>query len=561
VGATDGLVRLGKYEIIRPIATGGMAEIYLARVTGIEGFEKLVVIKRILPHLAEQPEVVRMFLDEVRLAATLHHTNVVQVFDVGAVEGDYFFAMEYLHGEDVSGLMRTLSAAGRGLPLEHALTIMMNVCAGLHYAHEKRGFDGQPLGIVHRDVSPQNVFVTYDGGVKVVDFGIAKAATRSTSTEYGTLKGKIRYMSPEQARSEAVDRRSDIFAAGILLWELTTNRRLFHGRSEFDVLKMIVEQDAPPPSSVAPGYPPELEVIVQRALARRPADRYATAEELQADLEDFARERRLPCSSLHLGRFMAELFEPQLEAWEAARSQGAELAQEAANAIERRRVRRPSWLDESEPAQPARPRTDPNVPQPDPGATVALGPAPEAGRIPAVAPAAPPPAAPPPRAPEPANPLAILAARDRAPTRPQPALGALAARLEPDRAPSPAAASTSRLMLVGVAVSVALAAAFAAWWLLRPAPAPAPVPAAPALTTAVPAPAPAAAAPASARGPADQPPAAPPPAAPAPAAPAAARPDPAAAPTRRKPAARPAAPRPGGRGPAKSPNLDSAFPD
>jgi serine/threonine protein kinase len=249
--------RLGKYEILRHIATGGMAEIFLARATGIEGFEKLVVIKRILPHLAVEPEITKMFLDEARIAATLHHSNIVQVFDIGAVDGQYFLAMEFLEGEDVSRIRRATRVARVALPLDHALNIVINACAGLHYAHERPGLDGKPLNIVHRDVSPQNVLVTYEGEVKLVDFGIAKASTRaSAATRVGTLKGKIRYMSPEQARSEPLDRRSDVFSTAIVLWELTTGRRLFHGRAEFDVLKAIIETDAPLPSSIVPGYPP-----------------------------------------------------------------------------------------------------------------------------------------------------------------------------------------------------------------------------------------------------------------------------------------------------------------
>jgi serine/threonine protein kinase len=192
--------QLGRYEILKRLAVGGMAEIFLARLSGISGFERLVVVKRILPQLATNPEFVRMFFDEARIAATLHHSNIVQVFDVGTVDGQYFFAMEYLHGEDLSGIMRALLAAGRGLPLEAALVISLGVCAGLHYAHEMVGVDGEPLGIVHRDVSPQNVIVTFDGGVKLLDFGIAKASNRLAVTRCGTLKGKVRTCLPSSAR-------------------------------------------------------------------------------------------------------------------------------------------------------------------------------------------------------------------------------------------------------------------------------------------------------------------------------------------------------------------------
>jgi len=220
-------IHLGKYELIKRIATGGMAEIYLARVSGLPGFEKIVVVKRILPQLATNQEFVQMFLDEARVAATLHHPNIVQMYDIGAVDGNYFISMEYLHGEDLRSIARAMRQKGQDrVPLEHALGIGVGIAAGLHYAHEKVGFDGKPLHIVHRDITPQNIFVTYDGGVKLVDFGIAKASNRASETRYGSLKGKIPYMSPEQCRSEPLDRRSDIFSLGILLYEQTTSVRL-----------------------------------------------------------------------------------------------------------------------------------------------------------------------------------------------------------------------------------------------------------------------------------------------------------------------------------------------
>jgi serine/threonine protein kinase len=291
--------RLGKYELISHVAIGGMAEIYVARASGIAGFEKAVILKRILPQHAADPEFVQMFLDEARLAATLHHANVVQVFDIG-VEGDSpFFTMERVHGEHLGEILRAAHRAGRGLSLEHALAIVAGAAAGLHHAHEQ--------GIVHRDVSPSNVMVTFDGVVKVVDFGIAKAAARRTSTRDGTIKGKVSYMSPEQCRGDALDRRSDVFALGILLFELTTGRRLFKG-DEYAVLQAVIHTDAPAPSSVKDDYPPALERIVVRALQRDPANRHATAEELQVELEELARDQRWSLSSVGLGRFLREIF-------------------------------------------------------------------------------------------------------------------------------------------------------------------------------------------------------------------------------------------------------------
>ncbi|HEY3355715.1 MAG TPA: protein kinase [Polyangia bacterium] len=305
--AAVGPVKLGRYEVVRLIATGGMAEIYLARARGIEGFEKLVVVKRILPQLAQNRAIVQMFLDEARLAATLRHSNIAQVFDIGAEGDEYFLAMEYLDGADVAQLRSALSDAGRALPLEHAVHLVLGVLAGLHYAHEQRDAAGQPLNIVHRDVSPQNVFVTREGEVKLVDFGIAKAARRAAATRHGTLKGKAPYMSPEQARGEPLDRRSDVFSAAILLWELTTGRRLFRGRSELDVLNAIAHGDAPAPSSLVPDYLHDLEHIVMRGLRHDPGERYPTAQEMQVELEAWAREHKLAVSPVALARFMAEL--------------------------------------------------------------------------------------------------------------------------------------------------------------------------------------------------------------------------------------------------------------
>ena len=189
-----------------------------------------MVIKRILPQLATKTDFVEMFLDEARIAATLQHPNVVQMYDVGVVDGNYFIAMEYLHGEDVRSLQRTLHRQDKRLPLEHALNIVIGVASGLHYAHEKVGFDGKPLEIVHRDVTPQNVIVTYDGAVKLLDFGIAKASNRFGETRFGTLKGKVPYMSPEQCRGEPLDRRSDIFSLGIMLYELTLGKAALSGQ-------------------------------------------------------------------------------------------------------------------------------------------------------------------------------------------------------------------------------------------------------------------------------------------------------------------------------------------
>ncbi len=315
--------KLGKYELVRQIAIGGMAELYLARTIGIEGFEKLVVVKRILPQLSNNASFVAMFVNEARLAATLQHPNVAQVYDIGVDDGEYFFAMEYVHGEDLDQLAQQAQARGTPIPLDAVLTLVAGLCAGLHYAHERIGPDGSPLSIVHRDISPSNVLVSYDGSVKLVDFGIARATSRTTSA-HGGLKGKIAYMSPEQCRADVVlDRRSDLYSIGTLLYHLTTGRPPFTGETDYAILNQIVNVDAPAPRSFVASYPEALERIVLRALARDPAQRYATALELQGAIEDFAHEMRLRVSPLVLARLMSSLFPARLEEWHAAKSQGA----------------------------------------------------------------------------------------------------------------------------------------------------------------------------------------------------------------------------------------------
>src|SRR5260370_14688033 len=280
----------GKYELLSRLAAGGMAEIFHARTKSLEGFEKYLVIKKILKNRTSDPDFVRMFLDEARLAATLDHPNIIQIYDVGQIDGQYFIAMEYLRGHNLIEVVRTGAKLGHSKPpLEHVISMITSACAGLHYAHEKRDFQGRPLEIVHRDVTPQNIVVSFDGAVKIVDFGIAKAATRQVDTMAGTLQGKIGYMSPEQCKGGNVDRRSDIFAVGIILFELTTGRRLDHERSDFETLQRIIEGPVPAPPELLPFYPAFLNAIVVRCLQKDPHDRYQTARELHSDLDAFPR--------------------------------------------------------------------------------------------------------------------------------------------------------------------------------------------------------------------------------------------------------------------------------
>ena len=264
-----------------------MAEVLLARVHGPGGFVAPLALKRILPHLAREERFVQMFLDEARLLARARHPNVVRVTELGQENGELFLAMEYLEGESFASLGRRLVATGRQLSFALAAYLVAEAAAGLHATHEIADDDGTTLGVVHRDVSPQNLFVTYDGHVKVLDFGVAKAADRLTVTETGELKGKLEYMSPEQARGMPLDRRSDVFALGVVLYETSLQRRLFKRPSQLRTLQAITEEPLVPPSRVEPSYPPALERIVKKALAPRPADRYPTAAALRRELLAF----------------------------------------------------------------------------------------------------------------------------------------------------------------------------------------------------------------------------------------------------------------------------------
>ncbi len=290
-GMTGLPARLGRYEILGDLAVGGMAEILLARVVGPSGFERPVVVKRILPHLARQDGFVAMFLDEARIAAGIRHHNVIKVEELHQGDDGLFLVMEYLEGESAAGLMRRLFTRDETLDLGLAAYVVAESCAGLHAAHEMTDAEGTVQHVVHRDVSPQNLFVTYDGQVKVLDFGVAKAADRITRTEVGQLKGKFEYMSPEQCSSRPIDRRSDIFALGIVLYELTTGRKLFKRESPAETVRAICDHGIVPPSRLIEEYPAALEQICLRALEAAPEDRYATALDMRRELLAFLRSQ------------------------------------------------------------------------------------------------------------------------------------------------------------------------------------------------------------------------------------------------------------------------------
>lgn len=301
----------GKYRLIKRIATGGMAEIFLAHTK--EEPDQPVVVKRILPHLAESAEFVSMFLDEARIAARLTHPNIVEITDVGQVSGAYYIAMEYIHGEDVRRIYNQAYKLQRSLPLSHSIRVIAEAARGLEFAHTlEDSLTRRKVGVVHRDVSPQNILVTYGGGVKVVDFGIAKAANKVNQTRAGVLKGKYSYMSPEQALGDPIDQRTDIFALGIILYETTTGTRLFKRQNELATLQAVIKCEVVPPSDALPGYPVELEEIVLKALAKEPRDRHQTAEGLAADLYRFLKSSRLYVEPEAIADFMADLFADRL---------------------------------------------------------------------------------------------------------------------------------------------------------------------------------------------------------------------------------------------------------
>ncbi len=303
------------YEILARLATGGMAEIFLARGIGTTGVERYVVLKRILRDRANDVQLVKMFLDEARLASQLQHPNVAQVYDIGKLGDSYFFTMEYVHGETVRGLLHRARSLRRELPLNVIVTVIAGAAAGLHHAHERIGHDGKPLGIVHRDVSPSNLMVSYEGSVKVVDFGVAKAENRVQETRSGTVKGKIAYLSPEQCRGGSLDRRSDLFSLGIVFWEMLTVERLYKRNSDFENMTAIVTEDPIPPSTRRPGLPPELDAIVMRLLSKDPNQRYTTADQLVEALEEVAPRLGVMISASSVGRLLRDMFGQRPEPW------------------------------------------------------------------------------------------------------------------------------------------------------------------------------------------------------------------------------------------------------
>ncbi len=303
-------VPFGKYILLERISVGGMAEVFKAKSFGVKGFAKIIAIKKILPQLAEDVHFVDMFVNEAKTSVQLTHANICQIFDLGREGNDHYIAMEYIGGKDLLSLHNYFRRTRVRMPVHLVAYIAARMCEGLDYAHRRKGQDGEPLGIVHRDVSPQNVIVSYDGGVKIIDFGIAKARTRNyQETQAGVLKGKFGYMSPEQIEgAREIDHRSDIFAIGTVVHELLTGKRLFLGDSDFATLEMVRNAEVPAASMTNPEVPPELDNILFRALTRNPDDRYAWASDMADDLNELGHAMGRAFNAQALGEWMVEHF-------------------------------------------------------------------------------------------------------------------------------------------------------------------------------------------------------------------------------------------------------------
>jgi serine/threonine protein kinase len=299
----------GPYRLIDRVAVGGMAEVFKAKRSGVEGFEKVVAVKRILPHLSDNQEFVDMFVDEAKMVAGLTHPNIVQIFDLGKIDKSYYIAMEYVHGHDLRTILKRAKEKGMRMPLDLSLHIVKEVCASLEYAHRKKDDKGRPMQIVHRDVSPQNIMISFEGDVKLTDFGIAKAATKASNTDRGALRGKLLYMSPEQAWGKPIDRRSDLFSLGIVLYEMVTDQKPFLGGStELSILEAVRQGEIARPRSINPRIPESLENVVLKALAKDADERYQDAGEMHRGLERVLRERQPPAAG-ELARLLEVLFD------------------------------------------------------------------------------------------------------------------------------------------------------------------------------------------------------------------------------------------------------------
>jgi tRNA A-37 threonylcarbamoyl transferase component Bud32 len=327
----EGPQRIDRYDLVAEIASGGMATVFLANLSGVGGFRRFVAIKRLHPHLAKEQEFVEMFLDEARLAAGIHHPHVVPILEVGASERGYYLVMEYIEGDTLARLLARAATSGQRLPIAIGTRVVADMLSGLHAAHELRDEHGNPTELVHRDVSPQNILVGMDGNTRITDFGVARAASRLSATRAGQLKGKIAYMAPEQAVGDpSVDRRADIFSSGIVLWEVLAARRLFKAENEAATLSRVISEPIPDICEVNPAIDAGVGAVVMKALARDRDERYATCQDFADDLERTSKAAGTLASSREVATYVGEVI-------------GQDIAQQ------REAVR--TWLARSEPSQ------------------------------------------------------------------------------------------------------------------------------------------------------------------------------------------------------------------
>jgi TonB family protein len=302
-------IKFGQYVLLEKIAVGGMAEVWKARMRGVEGFQKIVAIKKILPHLSDNQDFIEMFIDEAKLAAQLNHNNIIHIYDLGKIQSSYYIAMEYVDGSDLKTILKRAQERDQPMSIELALFVASKIASALDYAHRKRDFDDRELGLVHRDVSPQNVLISEEGDIKLCDFGIAKAASKASHTQAGALKGKLQYMSPEQAWGRHIDKRSDIFALATVLFEMLTGRRLFTGDNELSILEQVREARVVAPSQYNDEVTPEIDAIVLKALQKEPEKRYQTAGEMARDLDQVLYSFKPTPTSADLAIYMHRLGE------------------------------------------------------------------------------------------------------------------------------------------------------------------------------------------------------------------------------------------------------------
>lgn len=319
--------RFGKYSLLHRIAVGGMAEIFIARHTGMKGFSRKIVIKKIRPHLSEEQSFINMFLNEAKLAAQLSHSNIAQIYDLGRIEQSYFIAMEYVRGRDMRAVTNKAEGKKIPFPLEYALKVAADTCEGLFYAHRRTDDSGHPLNIVHRDVTPENIMVSFDGEVKMLDFGIAKAENLATETKVGEIKGKLGYMSPEQIMGKSLDHRSDLFSLGVVLYEWLTGKKLFSAKHDVDVLRNVMEGKIYPPSYFRQEVPKAVEEIVMKALERNRQQRYQSAWEMQFDIRQFLSNHEFNPSNIHLSNFIRQIFAEDIQKDEALLSKAEQEAE------------------------------------------------------------------------------------------------------------------------------------------------------------------------------------------------------------------------------------------